>query len=144
MTTILEAVRAWLLRCPEIADLYFEAGRAGAGDALLIPTGPIRDEPVRQFLDGSSERRCTCDAALLLPLGDEPGGDTNLEARGRCEAVARWIEAADDAGDLPELPGGCIALSARPSDEGAALLSPGEAGLAARRFAIVIDYWKEA
>ena len=97
-----EAVWDWLMTCPHIGDLFFNASRAEDGNTQLVPS----DQVVRTFVDGSSERNYNCALTRFLPYTQDPNDLSNILALVDLEAVGTWVEAQNEARNFPEFPEG--------------------------------------
>ena len=101
--SIERAVWEWLLECPELRELYFAAGRAGCGGAVLTP---VSDRVTCRFLF-ACERQARFELDRFELLAAAPNDGTNLAAAEAARRVADWIEARDAEGRLPRLPCRC-------------------------------------
>lgn len=109
------AVWEWLLTCPHIGDMFFNASRAEDGNTQLVPS----DTEVAVYIDGSSLRNYNCALTRFDAYSMDPNDDANIDAVVDLEAVASWVEAQNAAGTLPQFPG-CTVNEARilPNESG--------------------------
>ena len=102
-TTRHEAVWEWLLQCPYIGDLFFNATRAEDGNTQLVPSESIAEE----YING--QKLMNYDVALtrVQSMSNDPNDTTNLELLVDFEQVAAWIDQ-----NLPVFPDGYTVCSA--------------------------------
>lgn len=83
-----EAVWEWLLQCPYIGDLFFNATRAEDGNTQLVPSESIAEE----YING--QKLMNYDVALtrVQAMSNDPNDTTNLELLVDFEQVAAWID----------------------------------------------------
>ena len=133
------AVWQWLMTCPDIGDMFFNASRAEDGNTQLVPS----DQVVSTYIDGSTLRNYNCALNRFLAYSNDPNDDSNIDAVVDLEAVASWIDAQMAAGTLPEFPG-CIVNEARvlPNESGYMVAQDG--ALAKYMLQFQIEYLKQA
>ena len=134
-----EAVWNWLLTCPHIGDMFFNASRAEDGNTQLVPS----DQEVAQFIDGSSLRNYSCALTRFLAYSLDPNDDANVDAVVDFEAVASWVEAQNAAGTLPEFTG-CVVNEARVLPNESGYMVAQDSTLAKYMLQFQIEYLKGA
>ena len=97
-----QAVWDWLMTCPHIGDLFFNASRAEDGNTQLVPS----DQEVTSYIDGSSLRHYNCALTRFMAYSADANDEANIAAVMDLEAVAGWVEQQMDAGSLPVFPAG--------------------------------------
>lgn len=135
-----EAVWDWLTACPLIQDLFFNFAQGEPDSTQLIPSERI----IEEYIDGSSLRRYDVELARFLPISFEPNDTGNIDMLLDVEALADWVAAQDDAGNLPEFPAGetVLEISVVPSASG---FAAAQDGIRARYvIPFQIEYRKEA
>lgn len=95
-----EAVRAWLMKCPHIQDLFFNFSRAEDGNTQLIPSESVVDE----YIDGSSRRYYECALTRYMTYSNEANDIANINDLVDFDQVALWVEEQNDEGHFPEFP----------------------------------------
>lgn len=107
--SITESLRDWLLECPQLAGQRLNTNYLGAEAAefsiVEAPVTPV----VSTYLDGTTVRQKS--VALTAVQDYSPDILLQLAASGFWETVADWIEARNDADDLPDLGPGREATS---------------------------------
>lgn len=110
------AVWDWLLGCPCIGDLFFNAVPVKTGATCLVPS----DQLAEQYIDGSELRHYNCALTRFQAFSSDPNDMANITAVTDLEELADWLEAQTAAGNLPVFPEGCEVLEIRvlPSESG--------------------------
>jgi len=98
-----EAVWEWLLGCPYIGDLFFNATRAEDGNTQLVPSESV----ITSYIDGSKVYHYDVALTRVMPLSNDPNDTYNLDALIDFEQIADWIEE-----NPPVFPEGYIVYSA--------------------------------
>lgn len=98
-----EAVWEWLLGCPYIGDLFFNATRAEDGNTQLVPSESV----IASYIDGSKVYHYDVALTRVMPLSNDPNDTYNLDALIDFEQIADWIEE-----NPPVFPEGYIVYSA--------------------------------
>lgn len=98
-----EAVWEWLLQCPYIGDLFFNATRAEDGNTQLVPSESIAEE----YIDGTKLMNYDVALTRVQAMSNDPNDTTNLELLVDFEQVAAWIDQ-----NLPVFPAGYTVCSA--------------------------------
>lgn len=83
-----EAVWEWLLGCPYIGDLFFNATRAEDGNTQLVPSESV----IAEYIDGSKVYRYDVALTRVMPLSNDPNDTYNMESLIDFEQVADWID----------------------------------------------------
>ena len=132
------AVWDWLLGCPYIGDLFFNAATMKKGGTCLVPS----EQVVERYIDGSEKRHYNCALTRFLAYSQDPNDEANIAAVLDLEAVAKWIDAQMAAGALPQFPGS-IVNEARvlPNESGYMVAQDGTLGKYMIQFQI--EYMKE-
>lgn len=133
-----EAVWNWLLTCPHIGDMFFNASRAEDGNTQLVPS----DSLVAEYINGSSLRNYNCALSRFLSYSYDPNDDANIDAVVDLEAVADWVEQQNRARTLPEFPDG-IVNEARVLPNESGYMVAQDATLAKYMLQFQIEYIKE-
>lgn len=97
------AVWDWLMTCPMIGDLFFNATPAKSGATCLVPS----DQIVERYIDNSELRHYNCALTRFQAFSSDPNDMANITAVTDLEELADWLEAQTAAGNLPEFPEGC-------------------------------------
>ncbi len=98
-----EAVWEWLLGCPYIGDLFFNATRAEDGNTQLVPSESV----IASYIDGSKVYHYDVALTRVMPLSNDPNDTYNLDALIDFEQIADWIE-----NNPPVFPEGYVVYSA--------------------------------
>lgn len=83
-----EAVWQWLLGCPYIGDLFFNATRAEDGNTQLVPSESV----IAEYIDGSKVYHYDVALTRVMPLSNDPNDTYNMDALIDFEQVADWID----------------------------------------------------
>lgn len=97
-----QAVWDWLMTCPHIGDLFFNASRAEDGNTQLIPSERV----VERFIDGSARMSYDCELTRFVAYSADPNDERNIESLVDFRKVAKWIDEQWEAGNLPAFPEG--------------------------------------
>ena len=96
------AVWDWLLTCPLIGDLFFNAAQPKAGATVLVPSESL----VEEYIDGSQKRNYNCALTRFQSFSSDPNDMANIMTVTDLEALGDWVKAQFKAGHLPEFPEG--------------------------------------
>lgn len=102
MNSIIECIRAFILKCPCLNKL----SRVNIDflpentDSYSIERVPAQ-EVIKEYLDGSTERQVLFVFASRCYYSDELRN--NIENSGFYEAFSDWLEVSSERGELPEL-----------------------------------------
>lgn len=99
-----DAVWNWLLTCPHISDLFFNASRAEDGNTQLIPSESV----LAEYIDGSKKRAYNCALTRFMPYSTDPNDESNLVSLIDFEKVTEWVEAQVEEGNIPAFPAGSV------------------------------------
>lgn len=93
MTAILpetrhEAVWEWLLGCPYIGDLFFNATRAEDGNTQLVPSESV----IARYIDGTKMIQYDVALTRVMPLSNDPNDTANIASLVDFEKVAEWVD----------------------------------------------------
>lgn len=99
-----EAVWEWLLGCPYIGDLFFNATRAEDGNTQLVPSESV----IAEYIDGSKVYHYDVALTRVMPLSNDPNDTYNMDALIDFEQVAGWIDS-----NPPVFPDGYTVYSAQ-------------------------------
>ena len=104
--TAIEAIRAWLMTCPQVAGEAFGLNHLGAEPLefaiIEAPTTPI----LKHYMDGSTLRRKVF--ALSAVQDYSPDVLQNLAASGLWEDITLWVETQNRARNFPLLGDGFV------------------------------------
>ncbi|MBE5807642.1 MAG: hypothetical protein E7317_04805 [Clostridiales bacterium] len=134
-----EAVWEWLMTCPYIGDMFFNASRAEDGNTQLVPSERV----VHEFLDGSSERDYTVALTRFLAYSQDPNDQANIQAVVDLEAVADWVDSQNDAGSFPQFPQGSTVNEVRLLPNESGYMVAQDMTLAKYMIQFTINYTKE-
>lgn len=138
--TIHDAVWAWLMTCPHIRDLYFNAAAQASGATVFSPLTAFRDAPVKEYASQVSEREYVFALNRMAALSDAPNSDENLLILKEAEQLAAWVEAQEAAGNYPALPEGCTPVELRVAPPGQSYFAARSADGAKYQFQFVLRY----
>lgn len=99
-----EAVWDWLLTCPYISDLFFNASRAEDGNTQLVPSESVLEE----YIDGSAKMAYNCALTRFMPYSTDPNDESNIASLIDFEEVTEWVKAQVEAGNVPAFPTGSV------------------------------------
>lgn len=102
------AVWNWLLNCPYIADLYFNFSQSNNNDTVLIPETAYNDEPVKEYNDGSSERKYIFTVVQFQKFSTVSNSTENIETILDIENIAAWVDGQNEIRNFPEFPGDAV------------------------------------
>lgn len=110
------AVWDWLLTCPYIGDLFFNAMTDKAGGTCLVPSESV----VEEYIDGGEKRNYNCALTRFQAFSADPNDMANIETVTDLEELGDWVRAQVRAGNLPAFPEGCHVTDIRvlPNESG--------------------------
>lgn len=99
--TMTEAIREWLMTCPQVEGQAFNVNHLGAEPLefaiIEAPTTPV----LKRYVDGSTMRR---KAFALSAVQDySPDVLQNIAASGLWDEITNWVEAQNRARSFPRL-----------------------------------------
>ena len=94
------AVWDWLLTCPYVGDLFFNAANPKEGATVLVPSESIAEE----YIDGSEKRNYNCALTRFQAFSSDPNDMANIVAVTDLEELGDWVRRQVKAGNLPEFP----------------------------------------
>lgn len=103
-TTIIEGVATFFLACPLLADGAFRMDALGDAATEYAIEVSIFTPVIETYVDGSTERRYQ----FNFTSREEYNMDRiqNIANSGFYEALARWVEEQNAAGNFPDMPEG--------------------------------------
>lgn len=108
-TTRHEAVWDWLLECPYIGDIFFNAGRAEDGNTVLIPS----EQTAQEYIDGSELRWYDVTLTRFEAISTDPNDTANIGQTADIDAIAEWVDEQADSENFPEFPEKCTVMDAK-------------------------------
>ena len=138
-TSIHDALWEWFLQCAKITKLYFNFSGTDDGDTAIATSG---DTLIAEYIDGSQRRQYAFDLVRYLPFTEVENDAGNVAMLEDVEAISRWVEEQNDAGNLPEFPNSCTAESVRVLDEYAGYVAAQDESRAKYMIPFAIDYIK--
>ena len=110
------AVWDWLLGCPYIGDLFFNAANPKKGGTCLVPS----DQRVEEYIDGSEKRNYNCTLTRFQAFSSDPNDMANITAVTDLEELGDWVKAQLRSGNLPAFPDNCRVTDIRvlPNESG--------------------------
>lgn len=137
-TTIIDAVRSFLLTCPLLADgklnVDFLPEEAAGWSVDVTPVAPV----VKRYLGGSTRRQFAFLVATRTYYGDFVR--QQLDNLAVFEALTEWLEAQNAAGTLPDLGEGRKALGLEVTTSGY-VFAPGTE-TARYQIQCRLEYWQ--
>ena len=103
------AVWDWLLGCPYIGDLFFNAATMKKGGTCLVPS----EQVVERYIDGSEKRHYNCALTRFQAFSSDANDMANITAVTDLEALGEWVDAQVASGNLPAFPEGCTVSDIR-------------------------------
>jgi hypothetical protein len=95
-----------------------------------------------EYIDGSQHRRYSFELSRYCPITFIQNDPGNIDMLEDAQAIARWVEEQNDAGNLPELPDGCTAESVIVLDEYAGYKTALDTNTAKYMIPFALDYMK--
>lgn len=138
-TSIHDALWEWFLQCAKITKLYFNFSGTDDGDTAIATSG---DTLIEEYIDGSQRRQYAFDLVRYLPFTEIENDAGNVAMLEDVEAISRWVEEQNDAGNLPEFPDGSTAERVRVLDEYAGYVAAQDDSRAKYMIPFAIDYLK--
>lgn len=133
------ALWEWFLQCSAITKLFFNFSTAKDSDTVIATAG---DTLLDDFIDGSQRRRYAFELSRYCPITFAQNDPGNVDMLEDAQAIARWVEEQNDAGNLPELPGNYIADNIVVLDEYAGYTTPLDGKTAKYMIPFALDYIK--
>lgn len=138
-TSAHDALWKWFAGCASITKLYFNFSGAADGDTAITTSG---DTLIEEYIDGSQRRQYAFDLVRYLPFTEIENDAGNVAMLEDVEAISRWVEEQNDAGNLPEFPDGSTAERVRVLDEYAGYVAAQDDSRAKYMIPFAIDYLK--
>lgn len=110
------AVWDWLLTCPYIGDLFFNAMTDRLGGTVLVPSETV----VEEYLDGSQKRNYNCALTRFQSFSMDANDMANITTVTDLEDLMDWVRRQSEAGNFPVFPEGCTVTDIRvlPNESG--------------------------
>lgn len=133
------ALWEWFLQCSAITKLFFNFSSTKDSDTVISTAG---DTLMEDFIDGSQRRRYAFELSRYCPITFAQNDPGNIDMLEDAQAIARWVEEQNDAGNLPVFPGGYAAESIIVLDEYAGYTTPLSENTVKYMIPMAIDYIK--
>lgn len=133
------ALWEWFGQCSAITKLFFNFSTAKDSDTVITTAG---DTLLDDFIDGSQRRRYAFELSRFCPITFAQNDPGNVDMLEDAQAIAQWVEAQNDAGNLPELPGSYIAENIVLLDEYSGYATASDGNIAKYMIPLALDYIK--
>lgn len=134
-----DAVRAWLLTCPQIQRMGFNFGAEEDGSTAMIPY----DYLLTEYIDGSQQRRYAFELIRFHDVKEDPGGSLNAADQAEMDKLTEWVQAQEKAGNYPQFPQGCTVQKVQLLDGQESMVAERLETMAKYMIPFGIDYLKE-
>lgn len=110
------AVWEWLMKCPEIKDMFFNFGRAENGNTVLVPETAYHDtwKDDKPTISGEGIRYYDFAIIQFKAAVTEPNNRENIEILLDIEKIAAWVDEQEEKGNYPVFPDGETVLEVKP------------------------------
>lgn len=134
------ALWEWFLQCSAITKLFFNFSTAKDADTVITTAG---DSVLEEYIDGSKRRRYAFELSRFCPISFAKNDPGNVDMLEDAQAISRWVEEQNAAGNLPQLPHNCTAEEVVLLDEYAGYVTAQNENTARYMIPFALDYTKQ-